>query len=119
MPRDLEGQRAMNSEQLAQRAKMGDQLDVPREIEHFAIFTGRKEADAARAQLEAIGYRCSVVRRGWSKFELHVKHTTVLETHEVDNFVGEVFAVVERHHGSYDGWGGPLAAAPRERNEES
>jgi hypothetical protein len=119
MQRDFEGQRAVNSEQLAQRAKMGDHLDVAREIEHFAIFTGRKEADAARAQLDAMGYRCKVVRRGWSKFELHAKHTTGLETHEVDVFVGTVFAVVERNHGTYDGWDGPLEASPGHRNEES
>jgi len=109
MARDLEAQRAMNSEQLAQRVKMGDHLEVEREIEHFALFTGRKEADAARAQLVAAGYSANVSRKGWSKFELRARNITSIGAHEVDDVVCRVFAVVERHHGIYDGWGGPLA----------
>jgi len=112
MARDLESQRAMNSEQLAQRVKMGDHLDIARVIEHFALFTGRKEADAARAQLTAEGFATSLKRRGWSKFELRVTQSATIEAHEVDDMVCQVFNVVERNHGSYDGWGGPLAYPP-------
>lgn len=109
MARDLEAQRAMNSEQLAQRVKMGDHLDIARVIEHFALFTGRKEADAAKAQLIAEGFVTTVKRRGWSKFELRATRSATIEAHEVDDMVCRVFKIVERNHGSYDGWGGPLA----------
>jgi len=112
MARDLEAQRAMNSEQLAQRVKMGDHLDIARVIEHFALFTGRKEADAARAQLNAEGFTTSLKRNGWSKFELRATQSATIEAHEVDDMVCRVFKVIERNHGSYDGWGGPLAYPP-------
>lgn len=112
MARDLEAQRAMNSEQLAQRVKMGDHLEIAREIEHFALFTGRKEADAARAKLSAAGFTTSVKRRGWSKFELRAAQSATIEAHEVDDMVCEVFKIVEQNHGVYDGWGGPFAYPP-------
>ena len=109
MARSLDTQRSMNIEQITQRIKMGDHLSVPREVEHFALFGGRKEADAARARLEAAGFAAHVSRKGWSKFEVRATHLTSIEAPEVDNFVEQVFGIVEAAHGSYDGWGGPLA----------
>lgn len=119
MARDLEAQRAMNSEQLAQRVKMGDHLGISREIEHFALFTGRKEADAARAKLAAAGFTTSIKRRGWSKFELRAAQNATIEAHEVDDVVCQVFKIVEQSHGVYDGWGGPLAYPPAAGNTPS
>ncbi len=112
MARTLESQRAMNSEQLAQRVKMGDHLEIAREVEHFALFTGRKEANAARYQLSTVGFDTNIVRKGWSKFELQARQVTSVEAAEVDAFVCQVFSIIESHHGSYDGWGGPLAGPP-------
>jgi hypothetical protein len=115
MTRTLESQRAMNSEQLAQRVKMGDHLELVREVEHFALFTGRKQADAARAELAAAGFNSDTVRKGWSKFELRARQQTSIRAAEVDHAVCAVFAIVTAHHGDYDGWTGPLAAPAPER----
>lgn len=121
MPRTLESQRAMNSEQLAQRVKMGDHLEFPREVEHFALFTGRKHAEAARLQLVRDGFDANILRKGLTKFELRARQRTSIKAAEVDTFVCRVFAIVEANHGEYDGWNGPLAGPssdPSGRNEE-
>ncbi|MFP7760845.1 ribonuclease E inhibitor RraB [Marisediminicola sp. LYQ134] len=115
MGRNLESQRAMNSEQLAQRIKMGDHLDVERQVEHFAVFAVRANAVAAKVALTAAGFDASIVRRGWSKFEVRARQTTSLDTSTVDGFVCQVFSIVETYRGAYDGWSGSFAVSPREQ----
>jgi hypothetical protein len=46
---------------------MGDQLAVPRTIEHSAEFGKRKDADRADEDLRAIGYIVALDRRGLTK----------------------------------------------------
>ncbi len=108
IPRTLEVQRTMNREQLAQRVKMGDHLDLPREVEHAGVFSQRAWAVRAATELTGLGYRTSVARRGF-KFELLVHHLSTLDDETVEHFVDEVYEVMERNHGAYSGWGGPFA----------
>lgn len=104
----LESLRAMSSEQLAQRVKMGDHLELVREIDHFAYFRHKGQADAAATELLDNGYRVSLSRK---KLTWHlVAHTeSSLEPTTVDEFVRSEFELINRHGGIYDGWGGPIA----------
>src|SRR5688572_20692440 len=98
----LESLRAMSSEQLAQRVKMGDHLDLPRDVDHFAYFKHKKQADSAAAELLDDGYRVSMSRK---KLTWHlVAHTeSTLEPSTVDSFVRSEFELINRHGGVYDG----------------
>jgi regulator of RNase E activity RraB len=104
----------MSSEQLAQRVKMGDHLDLAREVDHFAYFRHKAEADAAAKELLGDGYRVSISRK---KLTYHlVAHTeSSLEPSTVDDFVRTEYELINRHGGIYDGWGGPIV----QQREES
>ena len=117
MARDLEAQRAMNSEQLAQRVKMGDHLDIAREIEHFALFTGRKEADGARAQLTTEGFATTLKRRGWSKFELRATKSATIAGREPARFTQRAADSQERC--PFGNSGSELVATIRSRRNAS
>jgi hypothetical protein len=112
----LEYHRAMDSEQVAQRAKMGDQLDVAREVDQFAYFDRRAKAAAAAAELGSGGFRTSIRRKGLGTFLLEAHMQSPVEQAAVDEFVARMYDLVERHGGIYDGWGGTvvLRSAPPE-----
>lgn len=102
----LELLHSMCSEQLSQRVKMGDHLEVPREVDHAAYFAKRNDADAAARELTEQGFRVSVTRRGFASFALEAHITTDVEWDTVDAFVPRMYDLITRHRGVYDGWGG-------------
>lgn len=108
MAHDLAQQLTMARQQIDQRAGMGDRLDVPRPIDHSAEFKRRDRAEAAAEELRTLGYDVTLGKRGLRKVLVEAtKHSSVdLETAE--SFTREVFAVIDRHGGDYDGWGGPV-----------
>ena len=104
----LESLLSMNSEQTSQRVKLGDQLEVPREIDHLGYFAKRAHAAAAEAELTEDGMRTSISRRGFSTFALEVDTESDVELETADAFVERMFTLIEKHGGVYDGWGGPV-----------
>lgn len=104
----LELLHSMCSEQLSQRVKMGDHLEVPRDVDHTAYFAKRTDADAAAAELSAKGFSVSVTRRGFGSFALSAHITTDVEWETVDDFVPTMYALIMSHRGVYDGWGGAV-----------
>lgn len=99
---------AMNSEQLAQRVKMGDHLERARPIEHFAYFGGGTQARAAATELRDDGFDVDV-RRTWFTWHLTARTESSLEPDTAEGFVLRMFDLIRRHGGDYDGWGGPLS----------
>ena len=110
----LELLHSMCSEQLSQRVKMGDHLEVPREVDHTAYFAKRVDAQAAADDLSKQGFKVSVSRRGFGSFALEAHITTDVEWDTVDNFVPKMFDLITSHHGVYDGWGGSVVLKDRE-----
>ncbi len=104
----LELLRSMCSEQLTQRIKMGDHLDVPRDVDHTAYFFKRTDAAAAAAELTAAGFRVSLARQGFGKVRLEATVDSDVEWETVDQFVPKMYDLITRHHGIYDGWGGSV-----------
>lgn len=104
----LEELRAMDSEQLTQRVKMGDHLEVAREVAHFAHFPRRAPADAAATELQAAGFRVSVERKGLLGAALVARTTSTIEPQIADGFVCHMYSLVESHGGNYNGWDGPV-----------
>lgn len=97
-----------NVEQYSQRIKMRDNVDAPREVEHFANFSAIKDARAAAAALEQLGYSVTVTRRMVFRATLRATQQATVDVETADRMVEEVFGVVTAHHGDYDGWGAPL-----------
>lgn len=97
-----------NVEQYSQRIKMRDNVDAPREVEHFANFAAIKDARAAAAALEQLGYGVTVTRRMVFRATLRATQQATVDVETADRMVEEVFGVVAAHHGDYDGWGAPL-----------
>ena len=103
----LESMRAMDAEQDTQRLKLGDQLAVAREIDHFAYFRKRSGAQAAGEELAEDGFRVTVSRKGLT-WLLEARTEGDVELPSVDEFVARMFELVQRHGGIYDGWGAPV-----------
>jgi hypothetical protein len=105
---DIQHHLTSNVEQFSQRIKMRDDVDLPREVEHFANFTALVEARAAGRDLEELGYAITVTRRKLFRATLRAAKQSTVDVETADAMVEEVFAVVQRHRGDYDGWSAPL-----------
>lgn len=105
---DLQTHLTCNVEQYSQRIKMRDDVDIAREVEHFANFRAIKDARAAGAALEKLGYTVTVARRFIARATLRAAKSATVDVETADRMVEEVFALIEAHHGDYDGWAAPL-----------
>ncbi len=105
---DLQTHLTCNVEQYSQRIKMRDDVDAAREVEHFANFRAIKDARAAGAALEKLGYTVTVNRRVVARGTLRAARLATVDIETADQMVEEVFTVVAAHHGDYDGWAAPL-----------
>jgi hypothetical protein len=95
-------------EQLEHRRGLGDRLDMPRPIEHFANFPRKSDAVSAAAELEAAGYRTTLSR--WRVFgaALEATRPSTLDAETVEAFTEEILQIVVGNGGAYDGWGGEV-----------
>jgi regulator of RNase E activity RraB len=98
----------LDTEQVVQRVKMGDQLDRVRQIDHTALFPKRAQAEAAAAELAEDGFRVDISRRGFGTFVMEAHTESDVEEETIDGFVKRIYELVERHGGVYDGWDGPI-----------
>lgn len=105
---DIQSHLTCNVEQFSQRIKMRDDVDVAREVEHFADFAAIKDARSAGAALEKLGYTVTVSRRRLFRGTVRAAKLATVDVETADRMVHEVFAVVAAHHGDYDGWGAPI-----------
>lgn len=108
MSSGLDQQLSFTRDQIQQRLSMGDRLDVPREVDHSAEFRKRGSAEEAAGELRALGYRVSLGKRGLFKVLLEASKITAVDEATAAAFTREVYGVVAKHDGSYDGWGGEV-----------
>ena len=108
----LEYHRAMDTEQVCQRIKMGDSIETPRDVDQVAYFRSRTDAAAAAEELRGAGYRVTITRRGFGTLAVEAHMLSQVDQPTVDSFVEKFYALVERHNGVYDGWGGPVVLGP-------
>ena len=114
MPRDVEEQVALSAQLVEERLGLGDQAHAPRPIDHLAGFRTRKAAEAAGEELVAAGYRIDGLRRRFLTVWLEFSAMTAVDHVTAATFTREVVGIVNRHGGTYDGWGGFLVAADDE-----
>ena len=106
MPQDVEEQVALGAQLVEERLGLGDRVHEPRPIDHLAGFRTRKAAEAAGEELVAAGYRIDGLRRRFLTVWLEFSAITAVDHDSAAAFTREVVAVVNRHGGTYDGWGG-------------
>ncbi len=85
----------------------GDSLEVAREVDHMAYFPSRSAAERAAIDLRTSGFRvddASEVDDGES-WGVAFHREDVLAAGRPDEFVAEIFEIIQRHDGRYDGWG--------------
>ncbi|MGC5224224.1 ribonuclease E inhibitor RraB [Micromonospora sp. DT81.3] len=104
-----EYQLAMWPAQRDQRAQLDDVLSAPHDVEHFAYFKRRANADAAAEALIAEGFKVGLGRRGF-KTVLQAVRKEPLTDEAVAEFLRDVIKLVEQHDGDYDGWGAAVEA---------
>lgn len=107
-------QTMMNRRLVQQMVEAGDQLEVPREVDHVAFFPSKLQAVAARDALVAADFRVDepgapTEAEGPWRLEFHRDETCA--DGEPDEFVAEVLELIEPHEGDYDGWGSAIQKA--------
>ena len=111
--RTLDELLTINSEQAVQRLKMGDHVEVAREVEHFAYFRRSSDAKAAAQELEGCDFHTALSRQGWGTIQLIASIQSDVERDSTDAFVRELYELMERHGGFYDGYGGRIVTKGR------
>jgi hypothetical protein len=106
----LDAHLAMDDAMLAQREQLADQLDKPREVEHFAYFRRHAVALEAATALTDAGYRVELARSGFKTVLIARRDSDVLPA-TVEAATRYVFETVESRGGQYDGWGGTIVPA--------
>lgn len=106
----VDEQMHMWTPQREQRLKLGDRLDQPRELDHFAYFRRRKDAEHAAEALRSQGFSVEVGRRGLrSSVEAH--RDDVLTDDNLHAVFELVIGIVVAAGGEYDGFGGTIVPA--------
>ena len=90
-----------------QRLQVGDDLEMPRAIDHFAYFRSKSAARAAARDFEVAGYTVGV-KLGLLRSSVEASRMDPLTDADVARFLGEVVAIVTTHGGTYDGFGGTV-----------
>lgn len=105
-------QTIMNRRLVRQMLEHGDQLAVPRRIDHLARFDSQLQAAAAVKDLTGAGFEVDAPTQqddGLWSVEFHrVDHA---DQGRPDEFVADVFRLIGPHEGDYDGWGSPVQRA--------
>ncbi|HVV82524.1 MAG TPA: DUF695 domain-containing protein [Kofleriaceae bacterium] len=83
----------------------GDQLEIAREVDHMAYFPTQAAAARAAIDLQASGFRVDDTHEVDHEWGLAFHRDDILADGRPDEFVAEIFEIIQRHGGRYDGWG--------------
>lgn len=104
-------QSIMNRRLLRAMRDGGDQLHIPRQIDHLALFPSEEHAKKAAQALEKAGFTTLPAtapeegKRGWS---LEFKRVDACDNGKPDIFVADILDLIVPLEGEYDGWGSPV-----------
>ncbi|MEC8579510.1 MAG: ribonuclease E inhibitor RraB [Pseudomonadota bacterium] len=83
----------------------GDNLEVPREIDHNFIFKNREDAEQLTKTLEEKGFKVSTSTRGFFKKSYDLLAQRVDAPRQLDPITFELKQLADELGGEYDGWG--------------
>lgn len=106
-PNGLGLQTILNRRLVAKMVESGDQLEIPREVDHGAYFSSRAQAVAAASALAAEGYRVDPLPepKPGAPWFLQFHRDERCDGDEPNRFVSQVMELIEPWEGDYDGWG--------------
>ncbi|GAA4363959.1 ribonuclease E inhibitor RraB [Paeniglutamicibacter cryotolerans] len=97
---------------LASRLDQGDQLEVPREVEHFVLFGSREAVAEATARLRHAGWDVEVTEDGGGRGStMRAYREEAVDAGTAEHSVRTVFAIATEAGGSYDGYGARIVFA--------
>ncbi len=96
-------QRARSKALLDALASRGDRVGEPRPIEHVGYFASSEQAKAAGQDLRGHGYGVAVDGDEDGNWTVRAVRRDAPE--RIDPAAAQVLEVIERHGGTYDGWG--------------
>jgi hypothetical protein len=103
--RNLEWHLNTDIELVRIRIAQGDAVQIPRQIDHAAYFRSRSDAVAASRDLEAAGFVVVETRRRWFHVDVEFTRTAPVDLETVQATTRQLVDLVEKHGGTYDGWG--------------
>ena len=92
------------------RHELRDRFDLARTVTHSAGFPRRAAAERAAGELRSSGYDATVTRHGLLGADLRASREDALDDDRAVTFTREVFDVVQRAGGRYDGWSAEVVA---------
>jgi hypothetical protein len=93
-------------------AQQGDRLQVPRRVEHAALFGSQEAGEAARGALAKAGFQVTALQATPAKaWNLQFSRAEACDGGNPDRFVFEILDLIEPLGGDYDGWGSELQKA--------
>jgi hypothetical protein len=101
----------MNRRLVQHLREAGDQLDVPRVIDHAVDFPNGRKARAAVQALRKRGFRVDPLtppKRPGAVWRVDFHREDRCDGDRPDQFVFEILQIVLPEGGDYDGWGAPV-----------
>lgn len=96
--------------QLVTRNSLRDRFDLALTVTHSAGFPRRAAAERAADEPRSSGYDATVTRHGLLGADLQASREDALDDDRAVTFTREVFDVVQRAGGRYDGWSAEVIA---------
>ncbi len=109
MPSEYSMQEIQNRRVLAHMQELGDRLELPRELDHFALFDGLEQAARASAALRRAGFRVDeMAADGEGRVAVQFHREDMIAGGRADEVSYEILDIVLEEGGEYEGWGAPL-----------
>lgn len=93
-----------NRRVIEQLQEHGDRIEVPRNIDHLAIFKAQADREGFALYLRANGYDILQTKDA-SGDRLDVAFSRMDQPSRIDEVTLVLYRAALKHHGEYDGWG--------------
>lgn len=106
-PTEIDRQTIENRRVCEALVRAGDQLDVAREIDHWAYFLDATSRDAFVADAAQLGYACRVLidaQDDDARFGAQLWRVDAPTLTQIDDITLPLFHLANTHDGEYDGW---------------
>lgn len=99
-------QQMMNRRVVYQLEQQGDQLETPREIDHWLYFASEEECNKYVKEVENQGYKIvskDKIENENTPYQLHISRSDAPS--EIDEAVWQLLDILKHFDAYYDGWG--------------
>lgn len=90
-----------------QRIDAGDELNEPREIQHYVYFTDRIKCSAAEAAFRVAGFDTQSIHRTL-KSQIVLTHKSKIHQVHMNLICEDINSITEHYGGEYAGWDAPI-----------